>query len=141
MDDNITIHDLKTHLDILEKRLINTCVGFIDSLIYEGDEGYCTCGCMNLPAANILFRVQKSNIIRVYGLTIYPTSKCQNVIIDCDNRGKVIKMEIYETVKSWLSEIPREQERHAKRVERIKRELLERTDTGIPEEQNLNFII
>ena len=141
MGTNITIVDLRMHKETLEKTLQQVCENFMDCLIYEELDTYCTCGCNNLSIANLLFRVKKPNVIRVYGLKIYPTKNCQPVIINCDNRGLVIKYEIYKATKSWLQSIPREMERQQQRVDIIKRELLERTDSGVPEEQNLNFII
>ena len=143
MGDNITLLDLRIHKETLEKTLQQVCENFIDCYIYEAneiDETYCNCGCNNLPIANLLFRVQKPNVIRVYGLKVYPTKTCQPVITNCDNRGLVIKYEMYQAAKSWLQSIPREMERQQQRVDAIKRELLERT-MEIPDEQKLNFII
>jgi len=136
MDDNITLLDLRTRLDRLETAIKSVCDDFIDCWMYDAHEmgaGYCVCGCRNLPIANILFRVKKSDIIRVYGLKIYPTKTCQMVIMNCDNRGQIIKCEIYEAVKTWLTEIPREQERHQARTDVIRRELIGHTIV-LPEE-------
>lgn len=136
MDDNITLHDLLSRIDILEKSLKTVCENFIDCWVYDAHEigeSYCSCGCMNLPIANILFRVKKADIIRVYGLSVYPTRTCKTTILNCDNRGQIIKYEIYEAVKTWLNEIPREQERQEARVGLIRKELIDRT-LAIPEE-------
>ena len=136
MDDNITLHDLRTRLDSLEYSLKSVCDNFMDCWIYDANEigeDYCVCGCGNLPIANLLFRVKKSDVIRVYGLKIYPTRTCQMAIMNCDNRGQIIKCEIYEAVKKWVFEIPREQERQAARTDLIRRELIEHTSV-MPEE-------
>lgn len=136
MDDNITLHDLLSRIDILEKSLKTVCENFIDCLIYdtdETDETYCSCGCRNPPLANILFRVKKADIIRVYGLRIYPTRTCKTTIINCENRGQIIKYEIYEATTTWLNEIPREQERQEARVRLIRKELIGRT-LALPDE-------
>jgi len=103
-------------------------------LIYESDEGYCVCGCGNLPIANLLFRVHKTNGVRVYGVKVFPTRSCHLDIMACDNRGSVIKYEIYQAVQSWLNSIPRSMERQQERVETIKRELLDRTLPSLDEE-------
>jgi len=130
MDDNISLLDLRTGIEILETSLKEVCVNFIDCFLYESEktvEDYCLCGCMSLPVADLLFRVQKPTFVRLYGLKVYPTKKCPICILNCENKGAVIKYEIYEIVKSWLNSIPREQERQAARLALFKKELFERT--------------
>jgi len=84
--------------------------------IYE----LCNCGCSRRPIAEIyiIFKTKKS------GIRIYPSPCCELVILDCENKGALIDLELYDTVKNWLITMESEMARHIKRTALIKLELV-----------------
>ena len=58
------------------------------------------------------------------GIRIYPSLGCELVILDCENRGAIIELELYNTIKWWLTKIDSSLIRNIKRTSIIKSELV-----------------
>lgn len=83
----------------------------------------CNCGCSQRPVAEvyIIFLNNKK-----CGVRIYPGPTCELVILDCDNRGAIIDLKVYDEIKIWLKKIESSLIRHRKRTDIIKSELMTR---------------
>jgi hypothetical protein len=59
-----------------------------------------------------------------YGLLLYPNKTCIPTILNIDNRGYIIKTQLYDYVCEWLRKIPRSEERQMERTNKLKFDII-----------------
>lgn len=132
--ENLVLEDLRSHVNELTT-LLKTQINYpYEILIKSTDEKtICLSGCQNKPIGEIIIEVYKPTRRKRYGVLIYPTRKCHLPILDCDNSGTKIELNLYKKIQDWFKTVSTSYERQSERTDTISRELIEKTSAVIPD--------
>lgn len=126
---DLAIHELHAYKYLLEPKIKLYYSNLKSCTIKEPTdfpEQICSCGCQNTAIAVIEIILESTPKSKKYGVLIFPTLTCIPSIINIDNRGYIIKVQMYEEICKWIKEVPCPLERHQRRTDKIKFELIEK---------------
>jgi hypothetical protein len=126
--ENLTLEDLRSHIKELNK-LLKPVINYPYEILIKNTDEKDTCSscCTNRPIGEIIIEFYKPTKLKRHGLLIYPTRSCHLPILDRDNNGAKISLQLYETVQNWFKTLSTSYERQSERVYIIERELIEKT--------------
>lgn len=126
--ENLALEDLRSHLNELNKLLKRTISHPYEILIKPTNEStMCSSCCSNKPIGEIIIEIYKPAKIKRYAVLVYPTRKCRIPILDRNNGGAIISLDLYENIQNWFKTLSTSYERQSERVYTIERELIEKT--------------
>ena len=124
----LTLEDLASHINELDKLLKKTINHPYEILLKETKiTAVCISCCTNKPIGEIIIEVYKPGKIKRYTVLIYPTRKCHMPILDRNNGGAIISLQLYENIQNWFKTLSTSYERQSNRVYVLARELIEKT--------------
>ena len=94
---NLTLEDLRSHLKELNDILKDTINHQYEILVKPTDETTsCSSCCNNKPIGEIIIEIYKPAKIKRYAVLIYPTRDCHTPILDRNNGGAIISLQLYK---------------------------------------------
>ena len=124
---DLTLDDLYSYKYILKRRIKLMYPHLVEILITGPDTDQLFEYCYGKPPiAKIIVTLSGTPKNKKYGVLIFPDQYYKPLIINADNRGCSMKIEMYESICSWLKSIVTPFERQIQRTDTVKEELIQK---------------